>query len=310
MKEKILIIIAGILNLFVCSAAFIIIFLGSDLYTMPLYNDVLVVINDNSPESVEIGNYFVSNRHIPSQNVCHIAVNPNGETNDEIYALSIPEKETALLGITSHIQNNNLGDSINYIVLTRGIPYWAKSDMGDGTIHIFDMYLQFNLANSGVDIFSFNPYFYYIYNNQNNREDYNFTRSKYGYYIISRLDGPGVENVKKLIDSTGALAYNSYTNGINYITMNPSSLDPEDLKGQEFALRENISIHTPHLLNGETINDYKNNVMFLFLNLVDDKYYDGDNNFYALGDSYLRYPFIYRKLDFLPGSLATIYRST
>ena len=92
--------------------------------------------------------------------------------------------------------------------------------------------------------------------------------------------------------------------------MNPSSLDPEDLKGQEFALRENISIHTPHLLNGETINDYKNNVMFLFLNLVDDKYYDGDNNFYALGDSYLRYPFIYRKLDFLPGSLATIYRST
>jgi hypothetical protein len=40
---------------------------------LPSYDDVLVVVNDNSPRSLEIGEYFRTARKISDVNVCHIS---------------------------------------------------------------------------------------------------------------------------------------------------------------------------------------------------------------------------------------------
>ena len=59
-----------ILFLMLCSI------LLSSLYSMPSYNDVLVVVNNNSPESIEIADYFKQQRQIPDINICYVST-PN-----------------------------------------------------------------------------------------------------------------------------------------------------------------------------------------------------------------------------------------
>ena len=43
------------------------------------YDDVAVIINDNSPTSIDIGNYFQTARNIPNQNMIHVLAPVNEE---------------------------------------------------------------------------------------------------------------------------------------------------------------------------------------------------------------------------------------
>ena len=78
--------------------------------------NVMVVINEASPESVRIGEYYVAKRKIPPENVTRLKTAVADELDRAAYEFFIegPISET----LTRHATQ----DRIHYIVLTKGIP--------------------------------------------------------------------------------------------------------------------------------------------------------------------------------------------
>ncbi|HEY1759600.1 MAG TPA: TIGR03790 family protein [Bryobacteraceae bacterium] len=77
---------------------------------------VLVVVNDNSPVSRSIGEYYALRRAIPARNICHIRT-----TADEVIPRSQFNLEVAA-PIADYLKKNNLVESVLYIVTTLGVP--------------------------------------------------------------------------------------------------------------------------------------------------------------------------------------------
>ncbi len=88
------------------------------------YADVMLLVNDRSSASVEVGNYFAQRRGIPAWHICHISVD-SSESMDS--ATFVPVKWQ----IQSWMASRNLVDSINYIVTTKGCPLRVRTVQGD-----------------------------------------------------------------------------------------------------------------------------------------------------------------------------------
>jgi uncharacterized protein (TIGR03790 family) len=80
------------------------------------YNDVLLIINDNSPVSVQIGEYFKGQRNIPDRNVVHLQTVTTESVSAAEFANNIRTP------IENYLTSNNMKDSINYLVTTKGMP--------------------------------------------------------------------------------------------------------------------------------------------------------------------------------------------
>jgi uncharacterized protein (TIGR03790 family) len=155
------------------------------------YNDVAVLVNDNNPESVAIGQYFQSARNIPSENMINISF-PNSESIDSA------QFEAYLFQIEYYLTINGLSDSINYIVTTKGVPlrveYDNFSEMLDSLS--FDALLALNLGNQNqfVSLSAINPFY---------SSDPPFSSTQYGFYMVTRLDAYSTQQVYDLIDRSG-----------------------------------------------------------------------------------------------------------
>jgi len=94
--------------------ATLILIIGS-AFSQTSYNDVLVIVNDSSSISQQVGTYFKTQRGIPTVNMCHFYM----PTTEEI-------DSSTCAGIYTQIKNymisNSLVSSINYIVTTQGVP--------------------------------------------------------------------------------------------------------------------------------------------------------------------------------------------
>ncbi|MFA6480487.1 MAG: hypothetical protein WCV67_19420, partial [Victivallaceae bacterium] len=293
------------------------------LYALPSYDDVLLVINDKSPSSVEIGTYFKTARQIPESNVVHVSMTDQQGTVSEFGQATQDEKKALLDAIKNHMAASNLTDKINYIVLTRGIPMYAASPEFAGASapsHLTDVYVLFNLSESAADngipdIFSRNKYFYYYNTDILNKK---FSSKKFGYYIVSRLDGSGMNNIKQMIDDTGFPAYASYKqNGgkPKFLTLHQhvSAMVKSELNKRNIELVQVPANPTTRQLTA-TMDTVAKDLMFAFFNDVNGPGYGYDampvdNDFYGDGDMVCDYPFIYRRATFLPGSFVTCFRS-
>ena len=79
--------------------------------------NVLLVVNDNSLESLELGNYYRQKRQIPDVNICHISTVTN-------YSMDTITFSNEVWGpITNYIRTAHLTDQIDYIIFSRGVPY-------------------------------------------------------------------------------------------------------------------------------------------------------------------------------------------
>ena len=160
------------------------------------YADVGVIINLNSPESIEIGNYFWASRNIPTQNLIYINA-PNAEViNDSIFDVMRAQIETEIL-------NAGLENSLNYLVTTKGVPLRRSnidcvSHTGTGDCGSVDSELCLILGPNASNISQINAYMHPYFN-----ENVHFTRSQFGMYLVTRLDGFTVGDVKLLIDRSG-----------------------------------------------------------------------------------------------------------
>ncbi len=164
--------------------------LGVSLQEAPAESKrVLVVINKKSDESRLIGEYYIYRRKIPQSNVLllDLPVTDNIEWNPYLDLLESRVKKKI----------EGLSHRIDFIVLCKGVPIRLRSDGGysvDG--HLAAMNLAFEpIAKPEPEQIKrcLNPYF-------NKAEP--FTSAKYGFYLVTRLDGYTVDHVKRLIDQS------------------------------------------------------------------------------------------------------------
>jgi uncharacterized protein (TIGR03790 family) len=178
--------------------------------------NVAVVINDNSPSSQRVGEYYVRARAIPSSNVIHIRTAVEETIDPATYATTIE------LPIATALAKEGLQDSVLYIVLTKGVPIRIAGNNGvngttasvdseltllyrrmtrqhtlrDGSYHL-GFYSEsggFGHAAAGrVD----NPYFL---GSRELAQAKPFTHRDHDIYLVTRLDAFTVEEAIGLVD--------------------------------------------------------------------------------------------------------------
>ncbi len=80
------------------------------------YSDVLLVVNDNSSDSVTIGEHFALVRSIPSSNVVHIDCTTNETINNSVFFNDV------MSPIKAFYNSMESKEKINYVVTTKGVP--------------------------------------------------------------------------------------------------------------------------------------------------------------------------------------------
>jgi uncharacterized protein (TIGR03790 family) len=155
--------------------------------------NVLLVVNQSDASSREIGDYYRSRRSIPQKNVCTIATPPNEEIQWAVYQQQIEKP------IGDCLKKNGLVEKVLYIVTTLGVP--LKID-GNGTPQNTErasvdseltlLYGKLKGAHFERPGMMGNPYFM-------KREEL-FAHPRFPIYLVTRLAGWDVGDVKALID--------------------------------------------------------------------------------------------------------------
>lgn len=162
------------------------------------YSDVAVIVNDNSSISQAVGTYFRQARSIPSQNIIHISV-PETEVIDSAQFEDLRNQ------IESYLISNNLADSFNYLVTTKGVPmrveranctYSPNTPPMNCTSVESELTLLFsaNAGNIGSSQTTYNPYY---------SSSTGFDHSAFDMYLVTRLDGFTYEDITDMIDRSG-----------------------------------------------------------------------------------------------------------
>jgi uncharacterized protein (TIGR03790 family) len=163
--------------------------------------NVAVVINDTSPISQRVGEYYVRKRGIPPSNVIHIKTATTDEISRAAYAVTIEAPIAAAIGKAS------LQDRILYIVLTKDVPLRVTGTSGTaGTVASVDSELTLlyrKMAGSPVAVAGRvnNPYFLGTADLSTATP---FTHEKQDIYLVTRLDGFTAEDAIALVDRAAA----------------------------------------------------------------------------------------------------------
>ena len=159
--------------------------------------NVLLVINENSADSIKIGEHYARTRSVPAGQVVRIKAPVAEAVSRPVYLASI---EAPIAGWLSRYL---LQDQILFIVLTKGIPLRVDGTSGQaGTVASVDSELTLLYRKmTGVPISAAghidNPYYL---NERPLSEARRFTRSLADIYLVTRLDGFTADDVVKLID--------------------------------------------------------------------------------------------------------------
>ncbi len=149
---------------------------------------VLVVINLASADSREIGTYYRSQRMIPAENVLTVEMTDEEETTMDECRRELFEPLQAKLKASKN--------PIDFIVLTKGIPIriGAGGYSVDGHVATVNMNLE-PIRNPVPEQIknAVNPYF---------QKAEPFSSRKYGFFLVTRLDGYTAEDAKALVDNS------------------------------------------------------------------------------------------------------------
>jgi uncharacterized protein (TIGR03790 family) len=155
--------------------------------------NVLVVVNQASPVSENIAQYYVGRRHIPSSNICRIRVRTDEEIPRDQYQSGIADPVAAFLR-TQHLE-----EKILYIVTTSGLPLRIPGHGGallseiasvDSELALLysDMHGHPHNAPASIP----NPFFGKI--------NATFRHPDFPIYLVTRLTGYDFADVKGIID--------------------------------------------------------------------------------------------------------------
>lgn len=164
--------------------------------------NVLLVVNKSSKISVAVGNYYRQKRGIPPGNVCTIKSDAHEETSHGFFEHDIQRP------ILVCIAQGKLQDKVLYIVLTKGVPLKIRSS-GNGANDQASVDSELTLAYQDLAGKAHairgrvpNPYF-----NANEHSRFiRFSHKDFPIYLVTRLDGYDLEDIRALIDRSLAPA--------------------------------------------------------------------------------------------------------
>jgi uncharacterized protein (TIGR03790 family) len=158
--------------------------------------NVLLIVNKSSKTSRAIGDYYRLRRGIPANQVCAIKTYDREEITRDTYDKDIRRP------ILSCIQRGKLEDRILYIVLTKGVPLKIRDSAAGAEDHA-SVDSELTLVYQDLAEVSHplrgqlpNPYF-----NANERGRFlRFSHKSFPIYLVTRLDGYDLADVRALID--------------------------------------------------------------------------------------------------------------
>lgn len=186
-------------------------------------NDVLVIVNDNSLDSPQVGAYYAAQRDIPSSNIVHVR-SPNQyfvswldfqSLRDQILRFGIcpsvpaPQRPAACsdpsqpMYTEANINALTAATSIRYIVMTRGVPTQFTVEPADtfyDSLPPVDNYLRFWLARyfaTDTGFYTFKERETSFANGSGMR---NILPAMDREYTIGRIDGVDIVSAKALVD--------------------------------------------------------------------------------------------------------------
>ncbi|MFQ3610207.1 MAG: TIGR03790 family protein [Fimbriimonadales bacterium] len=247
---------------------------------MAQVRNVVVVGTRRSPDSVKIAEYYAQKRGLPRTHVCLIDCVPQEEV-----AL-VDYRDTIEKPVYEHLNRQRLSTSVDYLVLTRGVPLRIREGGFSVDSLLMSAPLNLPLVREPGKIYR-NPY--YALNEP-------FSRRKHGFYLATRLDGYTMEHILALVDNSLKARR---ANGVFVMDMDPKR------NGSDYR-RINESIRKAGQLlrqrGFEVILDEGENFVGAVSNVMG--YYSwgsNDHNFNLMS---------YRSLRFLPGSIAETAVST
>src|SRR5688572_11242122 len=159
--------------------------------------NVLLIINSNSRVSEEIGQYYAQKRQIPTSNIVRLPMPVEEEVSLDVHLSQIERP------IYEWLRTANAQDRILYIVLTKDVPLRIAGTSGmNGTVSSVDselalLYRKSTGAPTPSQGGQQNPYFA---GNQPVSALKPFNHRTQDIYLVTRLDGFTVSDVKALID--------------------------------------------------------------------------------------------------------------
>jgi len=156
-------------------------------------DSVLVVVNQASPLSQNVAEYYASRRHIPPGNICRVNVQPDEEIPRDEYQSRIADP------IAAFLRTHHLEEKVLYIVTTAGLPLRVSghgvgilSDIAsvDSELALLysDTHTHPHIAASGIA----NPFFGKI--------NAPFRHPDFPIYLVTRLAGYDFSDVKGIVD--------------------------------------------------------------------------------------------------------------
>lgn len=154
--------------------------------------NVLVVVNRNSPLSRQIGGYYIPRRHIPPANVCWLNAKLTEEISRDEYDKQIAQP------IGEFLRAGHLTEKILYIVTTYGLPLRIQGSGGqlaeqasvDSELTL--LYSDLRGKPHGLPAGIANPLF--------GKMGAVFRHPDFPIYLVTRLAGYDLEDVKGIID--------------------------------------------------------------------------------------------------------------
>jgi uncharacterized protein (TIGR03790 family) len=165
--------------------------------------NILIVVNDTSPDGARIAAHYARVRNVPPDQVCRLKVDPADEVDHGTFNAQIQQP------IAAWLRGHAAQDRILYIVLTRGVPLRVAGTGGrDGTTASVDSELALlyrRLAGEPVAVEGriANPYFL---GDAPIDQAKPFSRSAFDLYLVTRLDGFTAADAEALIDRAAAPA--------------------------------------------------------------------------------------------------------
>jgi uncharacterized protein (TIGR03790 family) len=154
--------------------------------------NVLLVVNEASPLSHEIGRYYALRRHIPAANICRIHASLEEEISREEYDQQIAAP------LAKFLEQGHLQEKILYLVTTSGVPLKIRGHGGltgdaasvdsELTLLYADLHGRPHSLPGGIG----NPFF--------GKAWQHFRHPDFPIYLVTRLAGYDFDDVRGIID--------------------------------------------------------------------------------------------------------------
>lgn len=229
--------------------------------------NVLVVVNDLCPESVEIARYYITKRDIPRHHVVHVKIPGGGDGKKPEFVhremLTWTEYETLLEAPVKAWLAANTGARITIIALTRGVPVVTeaknseKGNVPRATTHILaQMMVESDQLRTGptghVGVAS--PF----HKHDESIDPATPIAGKWKIYSVGMLNAFSVDDVKRMIDASVA-SDAKRPDGTIYLGVSKKgdprgSYNPQFPLVEEFCRKLGLKVETiPHAESGSLL---------------------------------------------------------